>query len=83
MVTIPDNPSRKIFGPSKNAAKTESSKIWAKEFMQRIQIPTAQFEIFAEANRAKDYVQSIDYNVVVKADGLAAGKGVIGCNGND
>jgi phosphoribosylamine--glycine ligase len=70
----------KIFGPTKQAAQLESSKIWAKEFMKRNQIPTAQFEIFENAKKAEDYVKSLDYNVVVKADGLAAGKGVIVCN---
>jgi len=70
----------KVFGPSKMAAQLESSKIWAKNFMKRNDIPTTRFEIFDDANKAKKYVQSLDYNVVVKADGLAAGKGVIVCN---
>jgi len=70
----------KVFGPSKMAAQLESSKIWAKNFMKRNDIPTARFEIFDDANNAQKYVQSLDYNVVVKADGLAAGKGVIVCN---
>ena len=70
----------KVFGPSKMAAQLESSKIWAKNFMKRNDIPTARFEIFDDANEAQKYVQSLDYNVVVKADGLAAGKGVIVCN---
>ena len=72
-----------IFGPSKMAAQLESSKIWAKDFMKRNYIPTARFEIFDDAQKAQDYVKSLDYNVVVKADGLAAGKGVIVCNSND
>ena len=73
----------KIFGPTKSAAQLESSKIWAKEFMKRNKIPTARFEIFDDAAKAEDYVKSLDYNVVVKADGLAAGKGVIVCNSTD
>ena len=73
----------KIFGPSKNAAQLESSKIWAKNFMKRNHIPTARFEIFDDAKKAEDYVSSLDYDVVVKADGLAAGKGVIVCNSKD
>jgi phosphoribosylamine--glycine ligase len=73
----------KIFGPSQKAAQLESSKIWAKEFMKRNQIPTAQFEIFDDSKKAEDYVRSLDYNVVVKADGLAAGKGVIVCNSKE
>ena len=73
----------KIFGPAKDAAQLESSKIWAKNFMKRNDIPTARFEIFDDAQKAQDYVKSLDYNVVVKADGLAAGKGVIVCNSAD
>ena len=71
----------KIFGPSRQAAQLESSKIWAKQFMKRNDIQTARFEIFDDAQKAQDYVNSLDYDVVVKADGLAAGKGVIVCNG--
>ena len=73
----------KIFGPSQKAAQLESSKIWAKDFMKRNNIPTARFEIFDDAQKAQEYVKSLDYNVVVKADGLAAGKGVIVCNSDD
>lgn len=73
----------KIFGPSKQAAQLESSKIWAKDFMKRNDIPTARFEIFDDAQKAQEYVKSLDYDVVVKADGLAAGKGVIVCNSTD
>ena len=73
----------KIFGPSQKAAQLESSKIWAKEFMKRNQIPSARFEIFEDSKKAEDYVYSLDYNVVVKADGLAAGKGVIVCNSKE
>ncbi|MDH3312953.1 MAG: phosphoribosylamine--glycine ligase [Nitrosopumilus sp.] len=70
----------KVFGPSQMAAQLESSKIWAKNFMKRNNIPTARFEIFDDDHKAQDYVKSLDYKVVVKADGLAAGKGVIVCN---
>ena len=73
----------KVFGPSKDAAQLESSKIWSKNFMKRNNIPTARFEIFDDAQKAIDYVKSLDYNVVVKADGLAAGKGVIVCSNVD
>ena len=69
----------KVFGPSKDAAQLESSKIWAKNFMKRNDIPTAEFGIFDDPEKAADYVESLSYNVVVKADGLAAGKGVIVC----
>jgi phosphoribosylamine--glycine ligase len=73
----------KVFGPTQQAAQLESSKIWAKNFMKRNEIPTARFEIFDDPQKAQEYVKSLDYNVVVKADGLAAGKGVIVCNSND
>ena len=69
-----------IFGPTKKAAQLESSKIWAKEFMKRNNIPTAAFETFNDPIMAKEYVNRIEHNVVIKADGLAAGKGVIVCN---
>ena len=73
----------KIFGPTKNAVQLESSKIWAKQFMKRNDIPTAQFEIFDDPKQASDYVKSVSYPVVVKADGLAAGKGVIVCDSTE
>ena len=72
-----------VFGPTQSAAQLESSKIWAKNFMKRNDIPTARFEIFDDAKKAQDYVKSLEYNVVVKADGLAAGKGVLVCNSTD
>jgi len=70
----------KIFGPNKKAAQLESSKIWAKNFMKKNNIPTVKFEIFDDAEKAIKYVKSINHQVVIKADGLAAGKGVIVCN---
>ena len=69
-----------IFGPKKNAAQLESSKVWAKNFMKRNDIPTARFEVFNDAKEAKEYARSADVPLVVKADGLASGKGVIVCN---
>jgi phosphoribosylamine--glycine ligase len=73
----------KIFGPTKEAAQLESSKIWAKQFLKRNNIPTAAFEVFDDPINAKEYVNKIGYNVVIKADGLAAGKGVIVCDSKD
>jgi len=73
----------KIFGPTKNAAQLESSKIWAKQFMQRNKILTAEFEIFDDAKQATEYVKSISRPLVVKADGLAAGKGVLVCDSTE
>ncbi len=69
-----------IFGPTKNAAQLESSKIWAKQFMKRNEIPTAEFEVFDNPKQANEYVKSISHPVVIKADGLAAGKGVMICD---
>ena len=73
----------KAFGPSQKAAQLESSKIWAKKFMQRNEISTASFEIFDDQKQASDYVKSVNHPLVIKADGLAAGKGVIVCNSTD
>jgi len=67
----------KIFGPTKRAAQLESSKDFAKQFMQRHGIPTAQFRTFSDAAVARAYVESRGAPIVVKADGLAAGKGVV------
>ena len=73
----------KIFGPTKKAAQLEASKIWAKQFLKRNNIPTATFEVFDDPVKAKEYVSQVGYNVVIKADGLAAGKGVIVCDTKD
>ena len=83
IVDIFNKKGLKIFGPTKDAAQLESSKIWAKKFMKRNNIPTAAFEVFNDATAAKEYVNEIEHNVVIKADGLAAGKGVIVCNNKD
>ncbi|MDP8266610.1 MAG: phosphoribosylamine--glycine ligase [Candidatus Aceula meridiana] len=69
----------KVFGPSKAAAQLEGSKVFAKEFMQRREIPTADFKSFEDINEAKAYLKDKIFPVVIKADGLAAGKGVIIC----
>ena len=65
-----------VFGPSAAAARLESSKTFAKEFMKRHQIPTAQFEIFEEFENALEYIKGREKDFVIKASGLAAGKGV-------
>ncbi len=67
----------KIFGPTKAAAEIESSKIFAKEMMVRAGVPTAEFKIFTEAAQAKHYLIESEPPFVIKADGLAAGKGVV------
>ena len=66
-----------IFGPSQACARLESSKDFAKQFMRDHAIPTAQFQTFSDANDAKAYIRANGAPIVVKADGLAAGKGVV------
>lgn len=70
----------RIFGPRQAAARLESSKVFAKEFMQRHGIPTARSGHFSDSSEAQKFCQSMSYPVVVKADGLALGKGVIIAN---
>ena len=67
----------RIFGPTKSAAQLESSKAFSKAFMKRHNIPTAEYETFTDAQAAHDYVNAKGAPIVVKADGLAAGKGVV------
>ena len=67
----------RCFGPSKSAARMEGSKTFSKDFMSRYQIPTASYKNFASYEEAKSYLDSVTYNVVIKASGLAAGKGVV------
>ena len=67
----------KIFGPTRRAAQLESSKDFAKQFMVRHKIPTAQYATFTDAAAARAYVEREGAPIVVKADGLAAGKGVV------
>ncbi len=67
----------RIFGPTRAAARLEGSKVFAKQFMQRWKIPTARAEIFDDFDEAMRYLRTLDRPPVVKADGLAAGKGVI------
>ncbi|MEX3841365.1 phosphoribosylamine--glycine ligase [Paraburkholderia sp. BR10882] len=67
----------KVFGPSKEAAQLESSKDFAKAFMKRHNIPTAAYETFSDAAAAHAYVEKNGAPIVIKADGLAAGKGVV------
>jgi len=69
----------KIFGTSKAASMLESSKIFTKRLAKEENIPTADFEIFEDAKNAKAYIESQDSPLVIKADGLAAGKGVFVC----
>ncbi|MBU1147102.1 MAG: phosphoribosylamine--glycine ligase [Candidatus Omnitrophica bacterium] len=67
----------KVFGPSKELAMLEGSKIFAKEAMKRFGLPTADFKVFSDASSAKKYLKEKGVPIVIKADGLAAGKGVV------
>lgn len=69
-----------IFGPAKEAARLEGSKVFAKEFMQKYHIPTAEFQTFSDATRAINFLKGRNFPMVIKADGLAAGKGVVIAN---
>ncbi len=69
----------RVFGPSKDAAQIEASKVFAKQLMRNADVPTAEFRVFDHPEPARTYINTREYPVVVKADGLAAGKGVIVC----
>jgi len=77
------NAGLKIFGPAKQAAALESSKAEAKEFMSKYKIPTARYKIFDDAAGAEKYIRESGAPCVVKADGLAAGKGVVVCESEE
>jgi len=66
-----------VFGPTKEGSQIESSKSWAKEIMTLANVPTAKSQTFDNANAAKEYIKAVGAPIVIKADGLAAGKGVI------
>jgi phosphoribosylamine--glycine ligase len=70
----------RIFGPSKAAAQIEASKVYSKKLMRHADVPTAEFRVFDHPEPARTYIMTREYPVVVKADGLAAGKGVIVCS---
>jgi len=73
----------KVFGPTRGAVELESSKVFSKRIMQKHGIPTAAFHVFQDAHDAHDYVAKVAAPLVVKADGLAKGKGVIVCGSAD
>ena len=70
----------RVFGPRKNAAILEGSKAFSKDLMKKYQIPTAAYETFETAEAALEYLETAKYPIVLKADGLALGKGVLICN---
>ena len=67
----------KCFGPKKNAAVIEGSKVFSKNLMKKYNIPTAEYEVFDEMNAALEYIENTPIPTVIKADGLALGKGVV------
>ncbi|MBZ9636068.1 phosphoribosylamine--glycine ligase [Clostridium sp. FP1] len=70
----------RILGPRQKAARLEGSKSYSKEFMKKYGIKTAAYEVFENQNKALEYLKKCEYPIVIKADGLAAGKGVVICN---
>ncbi len=70
----------RVFGPRKNAAILEGSKAFSKDLMKKYNIPTAAYETFDDADKALAYLETADFPIVLKADGLALGKGVLICN---
>jgi phosphoribosylamine--glycine ligase len=70
----------RVFGPTRAAAQLEASKVFAKTLMRHADVPTAEFRVFDHPDPARHFVETREYPVVVKADGLAAGKGVLVCD---
>ena len=73
----------KVFGPNKLASQLEGSKIFTKKLCQKYNIPTANFGIFKNKNKAKNFLKETNYPTVIKADNLASGKGVYICNNEE
>src|SRR3984893_4748446 len=70
----------RIFGPTRQATQIEASKVFAKQLMRHADVPTAEFRVCDHPDPARHYIETREYPLVVKADGLAAGKGVIVCS---
>lgn len=79
IVDIFEENGLKIFGPQKNGAILEGSKAYSKDFMEKYEIPTAKYKTTSNINEALDIIKEFNYPLVIKADGLALGKGVIIC----
>jgi len=80
IVDVFEDQGLKVFGPRKNAAIIEGSKAFSKELMKKYNIPTGAYETFQNSDEAILYLQNCQYPIVLKADGLALGKGVLICN---
>ena len=79
IVDFLENHNIKVFGPNKSASQLEGSKIFTKNLCKKYNIPTAKFGIFKSSNKANEFIKKTKYPIVVKADGLASGKGVYIC----
>lgn len=73
----------KIFGPTKEGAQLEGSKVFAKDFMKKYGVKTAEYKVFDNMEKALEYANNAPYPIVIKADGLAAGKGVVIVNSKE
>ena len=80
IVDVFEEQGLRVFGPRRNAAILEGSKAFSKDLMKKYQIPTASYENFTDAATALDYLKTVKFPIVLKADGLALGKGVLICN---
>ena len=80
IVDVFEQQNLRIFGPRKNAAVLEGSKAFSKDLMKKYEIPTAGYENFTDPDAAINYLKDASYPIVLKADGLALGKGVLICN---
>ena len=80
IVDVFEREGLRIFGPRRDAAILEGSKAFSKDLMKKYQIPTAEYETFDNADAALAYLETVDFPIVLKADGLALGKGVLICN---
>ena len=80
IVDVFEEKGLRVFGPRKNAAILEGSKAFSKDLMKKYQIPTAAYENFEDPQKALEYLEKAKFPIVLKADGLALGKGVLICN---
>lgn len=80
IVDVFEAKGKRVFGPRKNAAIIEGSKAFSKDLMKKYHIPTAAYETFDQADQAFSYLETATYPIVLKADGLALGKGVLICD---
>ncbi len=80
IVDVFESQGLRVFGPRKNAAILEGSKAFSKDLMKKYGIPTADYQVFTDPEKAEEYLETAKFPIVLKADGLALGKGVLICN---